>query len=126
MSADYSIARTVLLASPQAVGTMLAIYIPAVPGCVWKSPAWAQAAWWSPRGSRAQRHRQKRLVGEVGLQAQLNSTQLEPYYGVVSTCDGVELRLSLRTVTRRHLAIAFWILGEFRVSLAGDNAEQPG
>ena len=33
MSAERSVARTVLLVSLQALGTMLAIYIPAAPGC---------------------------------------------------------------------------------------------
>ena len=34
MTAKCSVARTVLLVSLQALGTMLAIYIPAAPGCV--------------------------------------------------------------------------------------------
>ena len=33
MTAERSVARTVLLVSLQALGTMLAIYIPAAPGC---------------------------------------------------------------------------------------------
>ena len=33
LTAERSVARTVLLVSLQALGTMLAIYIPAAPGC---------------------------------------------------------------------------------------------
>ena len=33
MTAERSVARTVLLVSLQALGTMLAIYMPAAPGC---------------------------------------------------------------------------------------------
>ena len=36
LTADCSITRTVLLVCLQAVGTMLAIYMPAAPGCAWE------------------------------------------------------------------------------------------
>ena len=64
LTAERSVARTVLLVSLQALGTMLAIYIPAAPGCAeerakskpaslqkgWKS-AVIGGGWWLQRGS---------------------------------------------------------------------------